>query len=70
MHRGKQGAYVGKHVRDMRRATVYDNSSAAWGLNDRNSEESGMYSKSMNSAKVKWCPQSRGENGPTQEVSA
>ncbi|KAK8121636.1 Alpha-ketoglutarate-dependentdichlorophenoxyacetate dioxygenase [Apiospora sp. TS-2023a] len=54
MHRGKQGKYIGKHVRDMRRATVYDNSSAAWGLNDRNSEESGKYSKSMKDAKSKW----------------
>ncbi|KAK8091920.1 hypothetical protein PG997_002281 [Apiospora hydei] len=70
MHRGKQGAYVGKYIRDMRRATIYDNSSLAWGLNDRDSEESGMYSKTMKDRK--WCDGKRpGDvNGEGQQVSA
>ncbi|PHH80121.1 hypothetical protein CDD80_2809 [Ophiocordyceps camponoti-rufipedis] len=33
MHRACGGSFEGKHVRDMRRATVLDNSSDAWGLN-------------------------------------
>ncbi|RDA86502.1 hypothetical protein CP532_2015 [Ophiocordyceps camponoti-leonardi (nom. inval.)] len=33
MHRACGGSFEGKHVRDMRRATVYDSSSTAWGLN-------------------------------------
>ncbi|PFH62333.1 hypothetical protein XA68_14060 [Ophiocordyceps unilateralis] len=39
MHRACGGSFEGKHVRDMRRATVYDSSSTAWGLN--RSEEQG-----------------------------
>lgn len=35
MHRATPGEYEGKYPRDMRRATVHDGSSQAWGLNDR-----------------------------------
>ncbi|KJZ79058.1 hypothetical protein HIM_01831 [Hirsutella minnesotensis 3608] len=33
MHRACGGSFQGKYVRDLRRATVYDSSSSAWGLN-------------------------------------
>ncbi|PNY25517.1 Alpha-ketoglutarate-dependent 2,4-dichlorophenoxyacetate dioxygenase [Tolypocladium capitatum] len=33
MHRACGGTFEGEYVRDMRRATVYDSSSCAWGLN-------------------------------------
>ncbi|EOD52961.1 putative -dichlorophenoxyacetate alpha-ketoglutarate dioxygenase protein [Neofusicoccum parvum UCRNP2] len=35
MHRATPGEYEGKYARDMRRATVHDDSSQAWGLNER-----------------------------------
>jgi alpha-ketoglutarate-dependent 2,4-dichlorophenoxyacetate dioxygenase len=34
MHRATGGSFEGKFVRDMRRTTVHDDSSSAWGLND------------------------------------
>ena len=34
MHRAAGGSYEGKYKRDMRRATVHDMSSTAWGLNE------------------------------------
>ncbi|KAK5995165.1 Alpha-ketoglutarate-dependent 2,4-dichlorophenoxyacetate dioxygenase [Cladobotryum mycophilum] len=34
MHKACGGDFEGKYVRDMRRATVYDSSSSAWGLNE------------------------------------
>ncbi|RCI13546.1 hypothetical protein L249_5590 [Ophiocordyceps polyrhachis-furcata BCC 54312] len=40
MHRACGGSYEGKHVRDMRRATVYDSSSTAWGLNEEAARQS------------------------------
>jgi alpha-ketoglutarate-dependent 2,4-dichlorophenoxyacetate dioxygenase len=33
MHKACGGAFQGKYIRDMRRATVLDSSSTAWGLN-------------------------------------
>lgn len=33
MHRACGGEFEGKYIRDMRRATVFDASSTAWGLN-------------------------------------
>jgi alpha-ketoglutarate-dependent 2,4-dichlorophenoxyacetate dioxygenase len=33
MHRATLGAFEGKYKRDMRRTTVHDASSHAWGLN-------------------------------------
>jgi len=33
MHRATGGSFEGKFVRDMRRTTVHDDSSTAWGLN-------------------------------------
>jgi len=33
MHRAKGGSFEGKYARDMRRTTVHDDSSTAWGLN-------------------------------------
>lgn len=33
MHRATGGAFEGKYIRDMRRATILDSSSKAWGLN-------------------------------------
>lgn len=38
MHRATEGEYEGKYVRDMRRATVHDLSSQAWGLNQKSDE--------------------------------
>ncbi|CAN8105600.1 unnamed protein product [Discula destructiva] len=37
MHRANGGDYEGKHIRDMRRATILDSSSTAWGLNPQDS---------------------------------
>ena len=34
MHRAAGGTYEGKYKRDMRRTTVHDGSSSAWGLNE------------------------------------
>lgn len=34
MHRAAGGAYEGKFARDLRRTTVHDGSSTAWGLNE------------------------------------
>jgi alpha-ketoglutarate-dependent 2,4-dichlorophenoxyacetate dioxygenase len=34
MHRAAGGSFVGKYKRDMRRTTVHDRSSQAWGLNE------------------------------------
>lgn len=43
MHRASGGgAYEGKYVRDMRRATVHDSSSTAWGLNEVSSVRQGF----------------------------
>ncbi|KAH4936112.1 hypothetical protein HBI23_053510 [Parastagonospora nodorum] len=42
MHAARRGAFEGKYVRDMRRATVHDQSSTAWGLNERTDYRAGM----------------------------
>jgi len=42
MHRAGEGTFMGKYKRDMRRTTVHDGSSAAWGLNDRTSKRMGL----------------------------
>lgn len=42
MHRAAGGAYEGKHKRDMRRTTVHDTSSHAWGLNERTTKRMGL----------------------------
>jgi len=42
MHRAHGGAYEGKFRRDMRRTTVHDNSSYAWGLNDKSAPRVGL----------------------------
>jgi len=34
MHRATGGSFEGKYARDMRRTTVHDASSTAWGLNN------------------------------------
>ncbi|EME47611.1 hypothetical protein DOTSEDRAFT_41985 [Dothistroma septosporum NZE10] len=41
MHRSTGGGFEGKYVRDMRRATVHDGSSQAWGLNEKSTERMG-----------------------------
>lgn len=41
MHRATGGDFEGKYVRDMRRATVHDGSSYAWGLNEKGAERMG-----------------------------
>lgn len=43
MHRAMGGSFEGKYVRDMRRATVHDSSSTAWGLNDKNIVRAGFF---------------------------
>ncbi|POS75239.1 alpha-ketoglutarate-dependent 2 [Diaporthe helianthi] len=47
MHRALGGDFEGKHVRDLRRATVHDSSSTAWGLNERDGTRAGMFTKEM-----------------------
>lgn len=42
MHRAVGGSFEGKHKRDMRRATVHDGSSQAWGLNEHTDERQGL----------------------------
>lgn len=42
MHRATEGDYEGKYARDMRRATVHDTSSQAWGLNDPSAPQNGF----------------------------
>ncbi|KAK3290837.1 putative alpha-ketoglutarate-dependent 2,4-dichlorophenoxyacetate dioxygenase [Chaetomium fimeti] len=65
MHRATGGEYQGKYVRDMRRATVLDSSSTAWGLNDPSGERSGMFaSTTKNTSWVKT------EGGGETEVHA
>lgn len=42
MHRAVGGSFEGKHKRDMRRVTVHDGSSQAWGLNEHTDERQGL----------------------------
>lgn len=42
MHRAAGGAYEGIYRRDMRRTTVHDTSSKAWGLNEKTSLRMGL----------------------------
>ncbi|KAK3069493.1 hypothetical protein LTR53_012131 [Teratosphaeriaceae sp. CCFEE 6253] len=42
MHRAMGGAFEGKYVRDMRRATVHDGSIHAWGLNEQSNDRMGF----------------------------
>jgi alpha-ketoglutarate-dependent 2,4-dichlorophenoxyacetate dioxygenase len=42
MHRAVGGQFEGRFRRDMRRATVHDGSSAAWGLNERSEIRQGL----------------------------
>lgn len=35
LHRAGGGTFAGKYRRDLRRTTVHDNSSTAWGLNEK-----------------------------------
>lgn len=42
MHRVVGGEFEGKYRRDMRRATVHDGSSWAWGLNEHTEERQGL----------------------------
>ena len=42
MHRAAGGSYEGKFKRDMRRTTVHDTSSQAWGLNERTTKRMGL----------------------------
>lgn len=41
MHRATTGDYEGKYARDLRRATVHDGSSQAWGLNEQSDVRQG-----------------------------
>ncbi|RFU24695.1 hypothetical protein B7463_g11641, partial [Scytalidium lignicola] len=47
MHRACGGSYEGNYVRDMRRATVHDSSSTAWGLNKQTDLRAGMFGTRM-----------------------
>lgn len=38
MHRAGKGTFAGKYKRDLRRTTVHDSSSQAWGLNGVNQD--------------------------------
>lgn len=42
MHRASGGSFEGKYPRDMRRTTVHDGSSTAWGLNDKGEVKQGF----------------------------
>ncbi|KAL5330264.1 hypothetical protein ACEPPN_003790 [Leptodophora sp. 'Broadleaf-Isolate-01'] len=42
MHRASGGSFEGRFKRDMRRTTVHDGSSTAWGLNDRGEVKQGF----------------------------
>lgn len=42
MHQAVGGTFEGKYKRDMRRATVHDGSSQAWGLNEHTDERQGL----------------------------
>ncbi|KAF2652052.1 Clavaminate synthase-like protein [Lophiostoma macrostomum CBS 122681] len=42
MHKVCRGTFEGKYIRDMRRATVHDSSSSAWGLNEQTDFRAGM----------------------------
>jgi alpha-ketoglutarate-dependent 2,4-dichlorophenoxyacetate dioxygenase len=42
MHRAAEGTFAGKYKRDMRRCTVHDGSSQAWGLNERTTKRMGL----------------------------
>jgi len=42
MHRAGPGTFMGKYKRDMRRTTVHDGSSTAWGLNEKTSQRMGL----------------------------
>ncbi|KAE8345151.1 hypothetical protein BDV24DRAFT_159987 [Aspergillus arachidicola] len=42
MHRAVAGPFLYKHRRDMRRATVHDSSSQAWGLNEHSNVRQGL----------------------------
>lgn len=41
MHRAAGGSFEGRYKRDMRRATVHDGSSHAWGLNEQSTTRMG-----------------------------
>jgi alpha-ketoglutarate-dependent 2,4-dichlorophenoxyacetate dioxygenase len=42
MHRAGPGTFAGRFKRDMRRCTVHDGSSQAWGLNERSDKRMGL----------------------------
>lgn len=42
MHRAMGGEFVARYRRDMRRATVHDSSSTAWGLNEHTDARQGL----------------------------
>jgi len=42
MHRAGEGTFMGKYKRDMRRCTVHDSSSQAWGCNERTTKRMGL----------------------------
>ena len=42
LHRSGPGTYAGKFRRDLRRTTVHDSSSTAWGLNERGERRPGF----------------------------
>lgn len=42
MHRAGKGTFMGRYKRDMRRTTVHDGSSTAWGENERSDKRMGM----------------------------
>lgn len=42
MHRAGEGTFMGKYKRDMRRCTVHDGSSLAWGFNEQTTKRMGL----------------------------
>ncbi|KAH7386933.1 hypothetical protein DE146DRAFT_680775 [Phaeosphaeria sp. MPI-PUGE-AT-0046c] len=56
MHRATGGAFEGKYVRDVRRTTVHDDSSTAWGLNTGQEARGFNLQKAMGDGKATALP--------------
>ncbi|GKT93939.1 alpha-ketoglutarate-dependent 2,4-dichlorophenoxyacetate dioxygenase [Colletotrichum tofieldiae] len=57
LHRGEGGSCIGKYARDLRRATVMDQSSLATGLNGDEVKQAGIYAPGFRN--TKWCDGTR-----------
>jgi alpha-ketoglutarate-dependent 2,4-dichlorophenoxyacetate dioxygenase len=53
LHRAGPGTFAGKYKRDLRRTTVHDGSSTAWGLNETGVDKRPGFSLGSTDGKVK-----------------